>query len=270
MNHSDQPSATDADTTSTRDALQPYVAALREYFPSKDELLQEARQYKQQQRRSKNSLLLTVCLTLLGLSWYIDPVLYQARLQTAIGEQRSAKLNDGSDVNLNTNTLLLVEDHLYSRQLRLIRGEALFTVCHQWRPFTVYAQQTRIRDIGTVFNVRMTVQGSEVSVLQGSVEVSTPASTRLVSANQVVQTMGHDIHLSQHASVIANTHWQQGRVMFDATPLSQVLAELQRYHVQPLLISHPRLGQYRLSGEYYLQNVNEIIDSLPEILPVNV
>ena len=66
------------------------------------------------------------------------------------------------------------------------------------------------------------------------------------------------------------TAWQQGRLMFDAKPLRDVVAELQRYHVGQIEIADPRVGQYPLSGEYDIHGIDALIDVLPEILPVRV
>lgn len=252
------------------DHLSPYTLALREYFPSREEILREAKRQTQRHRRLKKTAGAIASCLALAFSWYIDPVLQSESLQTAVGQQATYHLKDGSEVTLNTNSVLVVEQHLYSRQLQLPQGEALFRVQHGWRPFTVYAQQTTIRDIGTVFNVRNTAQGAEVTVIEGMVEVTAGSAKQLLGQHQTLRSEADALSGIRHISTESVTAWQQGRLMFDAQPLSEVVAELQRYHTGQIEIADKRVAQYQLSGEYDIHGIDAMIDVLPEILPVRV
>ncbi len=65
-------------------------------------------------------------------------------------------LNDGSVVNLNTNSLMRVQLTPELRHVVLERGEALFKVTHdKKRPFDVDAGSTTVRAVGTEFSVRV-------------------------------------------------------------------------------------------------------------------
>lgn len=252
------------------DPLSPYTQALREHFPSREEILREGKQQTRRQRGLKKTAGVVASCLALALSWYIDPVLQRESMQTAVGQQATYHLKDGSEVTLNTNSLLIVEQHLYSRQLRLPQGEALFRVQHGWRPFTVYAYQTTIRDIGTVFNVRNTAHGAEVTVIEGLVEVINGTAKQVLSHHQTLRSEAGALSAIRHISAESATAWQQGRLMFDAQPLSAVVAELQRYHAGQIQITDSHVGQYQLSGEYDIHGIDALIDVLPEILPVRV
>jgi len=252
-----------------QDALAPYAEALRAYFPSREALLQEAIQQTQRRRRLKQALATTACCLLTAVVWY-DPVLSTQRMQTAIGQSASFQLQDGSAVSLNTETLLIAEQHLRSRQLRLVQGETLFSVKHRWQPFTVYANQVAVRDIGTVFNVRNTGEGATVTVIEGSVEVMTAHEQRRLTKNLSVTTRGPAISAAKPTNAETVTAWQQGRLIFDGLPLRDVVAELQRYHAGPIIVADARVAQYRLSGEYDIHGIDALLAALPEILPVRV
>lgn len=250
------------------DELTPYTQALREYFPSREALLQEAKRQTRRQKLLKKTTAAVAIPLAFALSWMLDPVLHSESLRTEIGQQASVDIKDGSHVALNTNSVLVIEQHLYSRRLHLQRGEALFTAQHGWRPFTVYANQTEIRDIGTVFNVRNTLDGAVVTVVEGSVEVSTAQAKRVLTNDVSVSTQAGVISESRCTS--ANIAWQQGRLMFDGTSLTDVISELQRYHRGHIEIADAKVAQYRLSGEYDIKGIDALIDTLPEIMPVRV
>jgi transmembrane sensor len=252
-----------------QDALSPYAEALRAHFPSREALLQEAIQQTQRRRRLKQALATSACCLLAAVVWY-DPVWSTQRMQTAIGQSASFQLQDGSTVSLNTNTLLIAEQHLRSRQLRLAQGEALFSVKHAWQPFTVAANQVVVRDIGTVFNLRNTAQGATVTVIEGSVDVITAQAQRRLTQHLSVTTTGASIAETIAANAETVTAWQQGRLIFDGQPLSEVVAELQRYHAGPIIVADARAAQYRLSGEYDIHGIDALLAALPEILPVRV
>ncbi|MGQ2964873.1 FecR family protein [Methylophilus sp.] len=250
------------------DALTPYKQALREHFPSREALLQEAKRQSKRQRVLKkvgSGMALSLAL---AISWLVDPVWHSEDMRTLVGQQASYTLKDGSHVALNTDSVLVVEQHLYSRRLYLKQGEALFTVEHGWRPLTVYANQTQIRDIGTIFNVRNTAQGAVVTVVQGSVEVRTAHAQRILTRDISVTTQAGAISESRCTS--ANIAWQQGRLLFDGTPLADVVAELQRYHRGQIKIADAGVAQYRLSGEYDISGIDDLIATLPEIMPLRV
>jgi transmembrane sensor len=253
---------------SANDALNPYKEALREHFPSREALLQEAKRQTQRQRMLKKVTTGVTFSFVLALSWVIDPVWHSEDMHTMVGQQASYTLKDGSHVDLNTNSVLVVEQHLYSRRLHLKQGEALFTVQHGWRPFTVYANQTQIRDIGTIFNVRNTARGAVVTVIEGSVEVRTANAQRILTKDISVTTQAGTISESRCTS--ANIAWQQGRLVFDGTTLADVINELQRYHRGQIKIADARVAQYRLSGEYDIAGIDALIDTLPEIMPLRV
>lgn len=253
---------------SAQDAISPYKEALREHFPSREALLQEGKRQTRRQRQLKKVTAGVTFLVALALSWGIDPVLHSVHLQTMVGQQASYELKDGSHVDLNTSSVLIVEQHLYSRQLKLTQGEALFTVKHGWRPFTVYANQTQIRDIGTIFNVRNTATGAVVTVVEGSVEVSTVQARRILTKDISVKIREGVISESRCTS--ADIAWQQGRLMFDGTPLSEVVSELQRYHRGQIHIADAAMARYRLSGEYDINGIDALLDTLPEIMPVRI
>lgn len=89
---------------------------------------------------------------------------------TAVGQQRTTTLVDGSVVVLNTNTQIEIDYGEAFRDIRLLQGEAHFTVARDTaRPFRVYAGDERIEATGTAFLVHMKDDGIDVAVTAGSV-----------------------------------------------------------------------------------------------------
>jgi len=92
---------------------------------------------------------------------------------TAVGQQRSVTLVDGSVVILNTNTQMKVDYDNEYRDIRLLQGEAHFTVAKNvLRPFRVYAGNGRVQAVGTAFSVYLKENAVDVTVTEGVVALA--------------------------------------------------------------------------------------------------
>ncbi len=154
------------------------------------------------------------------------------RYVTAIGEQRRVELLDGSVVHLNTRSRVEVTFTDSARDIRLLEGEALFTVERDAaRPFSVYSGGTVIRAIGTQFNVLRRPSGTTVQVIEGRVRVSTGVRQEPLSIGEEVR-VDDGGHLRKRRAPDA-THlaaWQRGRLVFRDETLEDIAAEFNRYN----------------------------------------
>jgi transmembrane sensor len=91
---------------------------------------------------------------------------------TTLGEQRSIQFEDGSTVELNSRSKIRVKYSKQERDVELIEGQALFHVAHDTgRPFIVAVGATRVRAVGTQFDVYKKSTGTVVTVVEGRVAV---------------------------------------------------------------------------------------------------
>jgi transmembrane sensor len=255
--------------------IQPYASVLKEYFPSREEILYEAQTLTKKnlatrKRNLKNAALGTALSLLIADICILDPVLQSDYLTTSIGQKHVYNMADGSTITLNTDTIVQAENRLFSRQVKLLQGEALFNVAHGWRSFTVQADDTHIRDIGTIFNVYNTNNGAIVTVIEGSVEVTSGNENQLLTQNQTIQVsmnQFNDLAIVDASSIAA---WQQGKILFDGTPLSEAVKEMQRYRKAPIIINDTKAAKLRISGAYDIQGIESLLDTLPISVAVKV
>ena len=114
----------------------------------------------------------------------LDPHLANNGLYaTAIGQQLTITLAEGSVVVLNTNSQIKVDYDKRYRDIRLLQGEAHFTVAkNSERPFRVYAGGGRVQAVGTAFSVYLKDHAVNVTVTEGRVVL---ASLIRPSTNQL-------------------------------------------------------------------------------------
>lgn len=264
-NHSTSPQASAA----RKDAFSPYEVELRALFPSSDDILREAKQLSQRRKKAKKRTISMAVLLVAIATVAIDPAWQVDTLSTSIGKQASYELRDGSRVVLNTNSVLKLEHHIRTRQLQLVQGEAAFSVSHGWRPFSVVARDVRVKDIGTRFNVRLKADSVRVAVLEGAVEVNTGDQYRNLTTGQAIHSqfgaLSHvsDINLDHEAA------WQQGKLVFNGAPLSQVVNEVHRYSGMTIRVDQAAASM-RVSGVYDISAVETLIQDLSQSLPIEI
>jgi transmembrane sensor len=201
-----------------------------------------------------------------GLSWI---VLRGGRehYTSGIGEVRRIALEDGSTLMLNTATEVAVQFSKRQRDIRLIRGEALFEVAHdQARPFIVYANDTAVRAVGTAFAVRLESSQVDVTVTEGVVEVTdrttasgsaqeSPVSARAqpqrVAANErvvITHARAAELETIAPAEAIRQLAWREGMVSFDGESLQTAVAEINRHNRRQIVIDDPALAAKPVVG----------------------
>ncbi len=175
---------------------------------------------------------------------------------TQIGETRIVPLVDGSVITLNTDSLVSVRYSGTSRQIRLLRGQALFDVAKDAaRPFTVEAGDTSVRAVGTSFSVsRLDDRPVEVLVREGVVEIkreddSGPPVRAAANTRAVVEHHAAVVPAAVDAATISReTAWQIGRISFEGETLSQAAGEFARYSEIRIVIEDPEIGAHTVTG----------------------
>lgn len=251
-------------------ALAPFKDSLLAHFPSAEEIFARAEQQQRTARQNRNAATVIAIAALVAMIWAVDPVYRRETFQTAIGEHRVIELADGSRLALNTDSSVQVQWRLRRREFDLLRGEAAFTVAHGPRSFIVTTGTARVRDIGTAFNIRTGPQSTDVSVLDGAVEVTAANGAVVLHQNQRAAVVDGALQPATASNADVVAAWQHGKLVFDGAPLSMVVAELQRYRSAPITLTARDSDALRLSGEFDSNRIEALLDLLPAILPVTV
>lgn len=168
-------------------------------------------------------------------------------IETAAGETRTVSLADGSEIQLNGSTRIVL-DKDDSRSVEIVQGEARFAVRHDDAdPFTVVAGEQRLVDIGTVFNVVHTDRQLRVGVAEGAVRFEGTAQTvTLRAGDSIAADKGGNIRISR-SPVASIGSWAAGRLVFDQAPLQQVADDVSR-SIGVSFTLPPPLGSRSFSG----------------------
>ena len=208
---------------------------------------------------------------------------------TAVGQQRTITLADGSVARLNTDTRLSVEYGERYRDVRLQAGEVHFTVApNGQRPFRVYAGNSRIQAVGTAFAVHIKDGDVDVLVTAGSVEIAAapkpppggslgddPAmgALRVLGTLQVGQQTTifrsgqrvaaiDEIRTVEPIDIEKKLGWRDGLLTFAGDPLEQVVAEISRYTTVTVDIPDPEVRAIRIGGRIAVGETDGMIAAL--------
>lgn len=190
------------------------------------------------------------------------------RFRTAVGEQATISLPDGSTMELNSNSVARVDYSARSRVISLERGEAFFKVAHNTRrPFWVVGGGSWVRAVGTAFNVDVRSTEVQVTVSEGTVKVgatepllgAAPSDDVLAKTVASVLTVGQqaDLHGAvtttrklSTADLARSVAWRDGTVYFENRPLSDVIDEMSRYTTVQLVVEDEKLRQLPVGGTF--------------------
>lgn len=210
---------------------------------------------------------------LLLLAWFLNylPNHYENHMTGESGKKIT--LADGSQVQLNTNTGLNFIRYRHERYVNLKKGEAYFHVAHdQENPFVIKVGSVFIKVTGTEFNVWKYNDDVVVTVINGSVNVSTNdekySLTRDMQANYQHHKLAIEINAS--AKISQTTSWREGILILDDLLLENAITKINPYLDKPLLIADESLEKLRIGGVYNIANIKELPHQIPNILPVKI
>ncbi len=219
-----------------------------------------------------------------GASIYETNVNVPVVFKTAKGEHEVHSLEDGSVITLNTDSHIEVNFTNDQRDVRLLKGEALFSVAHdEDRPFLVFADDRIVRAVGTEFSVHLVNGAIDVLVSEGSVELSTIETTKPTSsktktaagqgkvASLGIIKAGHTARVEAKKTSIGNLSneainaelsWRTGRLEFTGEGLEAAIAEYTRYTDLKIIIKDPELEDIRLGGSFPTGEIDLFLKTL--------
>lgn len=210
----------------------------------------------------------SIALIIVGVAddW---PTRMRADAMTATGERRTVNLPDGSSVQLDTRSAIAFEFSDRRRMVHLLRGDAAFTVARDpGRPFTVEADGGSATALGTRFLVRTDGDGARVTVTEHRVLVAcpTPDGARVVvPEGESVAYGSTGLGKKTPVNVADAAAWTDGVLVFKDRPLSEVVAEIGRYHRGYVGVLGAAQSM-RVSGVFHIDDPVAAIDQLQRSL----
>jgi transmembrane sensor len=209
--------------------------------------------------------LAAVAVIAAGTLWTVNRPLDYA---TAVGEQRTVRLDDGSRVTLDTGTRIQIRLRDDRRSVALLSGQAFFDVAGDpARPFVVTAGDTHVTAIGTRFDVRRMDDGARVTLVEGRVSVRETdqgdSGWSLNPGQQVVTAAPRPAVAT--VDIAQETSWTTGRLIFKATPIRTAVAEINRYSDEKIELQASHIADIPVSGVFDTGDTDGFIAALQDL-----
>lgn len=183
--------------------------------------------------------------------------------KTQVAEHKLIRLPDSSFVTLNAGSEIQYDKKSYHKNRKVtLKGEAYFQV-KKGVPFTVFSDLGEVRVLGTSFNVYSRNDIMNVTCMIGKISVLFLNQEKLYVLSQGMQIKNENHQISQ-STINLEDHkfWRDGYFYYNNTPLINVLEELRRqYKINNVEYSNNLLN-YKYSGFFKKDNLNEAIESV--------
>ena len=196
------------------------------------------------------------------------PVPREQEYATQIGGHETLKLDDGSRIELNTNTRLRTNVTSRARTVWLDSGEAYFQIRHDSaRPFVVYAAGHRMTDLGTRFLVRSDAKRVQVALIEGEVrfkssDAGVHGHSALMTPGDLVVATADSMSVTREPTqqLASQLGWRRGLLVFKHTALQNAVNEFNRYNREQLVIADPAVAQLTIDGTFRTSNMQRFTE----------
>jgi transmembrane sensor len=214
--------------------------------------------------------------------WVPAPTPGWSTYAVPVGATEKISLQDGSTLDLNTNSEIKARITARKRQFVLIHGEALFNVASRPdSPFELAAGGATIRSVSARLSVRREFDEIDVLVIAGSADFDPGRGTAFRRAAPTTHTAGASpMNLSAGERISMNstavlgrmrltpvvmahrTAWTDGWLWFTQAPLPQAIAEFNRYHRERLVLVDPSLASLEIGGRFRSTDLESFLATL--------
>ena|SRR6185312_7441584 len=213
-----------------------------------------------------------LALAVLLAVWNLSPLSSGGNYGTGPGGLARIFLPDGSAVTMNANTEIRVHFTAARRTIKLLRGEAHFSVTHDvHRPFEVHAGDRVVVAVGTAFNIRLnTGHIVEVTVTEGRVALFADGDRRphaagfplqTISAGQEALLTAQDVTIQRidRTQIFHRLAWEHRELSFEGQTLSQAVADFNRYTNRRVVIDDPSIAALQIGGSFRALDIDSFV-----------
>jgi transmembrane sensor len=189
---------------------------------------------------------------------------------TPKGGDYQITLPDGTTVRLNSASTLIfpVAFSGKTREVKLT-GEAYFEVAHNKdKPFYVTINDTKVRVLGTHFNIKAYADDDHISttLLEGSVKVTKHGRESLIVPGQQAVVADNSDEISVMEANMAEVNaWRNGYFKFNDEQITNIMKEVSRWYDVEVEYRGNFAGQHFGGTFYRSKSITELLNYLGKL-----
>tara|TARA_R110002124_G_scaffold286927_3_gene469272 strand:+ start:878 stop:1918 length:1041 start_codon:yes stop_codon:yes gene_type:complete len=178
------------------------------------------------------------------------------------GKKSILTLSDGSRIFLNSASEISYSSE-FNDSLRLVslKGEAFFEVKKEKRPFIVETEQTKIKVLGTSFNVNQKENGAlMVALVSGKVRINDNEGRQiqLEPSEMLVRDKGGSFHKTGF-DLLAITGWKDKTLVFRESSFSEVKEKIENWFGVKMFLQGNIDPDMTYSGTYKEESLENVL-----------
>lgn len=188
--------------------------------------------------------------------------------RTGAGERYTFSPVRGVEVELNSRTSVSLIGAGHG--IALINGEAFIVAQSTRQPFIVEASGYDIAARSATFNIQSLGERLRVTCTQGMLECTRDGQRERIQA-------GEQLALAQSGEAIRikvdpakATAWRQGLLIFEGTPLADVVEQINLYRPGRIILTDGALGHRSVNGVFHTDRIENTVAQIQQALGLHV
>jgi ferric-dicitrate binding protein FerR (iron transport regulator) len=183
--------------------------------------------------------------------------------ETGPGVRRNVRLPDGAQLELSTKTQVSRLHPSEGNGVRLLSGELFVRTGTQ--AFSVVCSDGATSTRHAAFNVRRDARSTLVTCVDGEVAVSRGPQRALLQAGRQITYDARRLGEPAAIDVAGVTAWRQGMLIFRNVRLERVVAELNRYRAQPIILVDSRIANRTVYAVFRTDQADAMIAQISRL-----
>jgi transmembrane sensor len=218
------------------------------------------------------SIILSITLGIPFVSSLMQPP--DRTYSTEVGGRTLLKFADGTEIDLDTDTVVRFRMTNQERTVWLEKGEGWFHVAHNAaNPFNLIVGKHRVVDLGTEFLVRRGSDRMEVALLNGRASLNAeggPIAMLTPGEDAIVTPVSVSVTRKTQQELADELAWRRGALVFRSTRLADAVREVNRYNQTKLVIADPSIADLKFTGEIRNDNFEGFLHIAQSMMKLRV
>ncbi len=189
------------------------------------------------------------------------------------GVKGKVTLPDSTVVWLNCGTTLALSNDFHLERRVTLSGEAYFDVkADKQNPFYINTGKgVTVKVTGTEFNLSCYNDQNDVKLclLEGSVELLSGKKTIYrMTEHEEVSILNSNVAPTK-AEAELRTAWMQGRLIFDNTPMEEVVKRLEKWYGVQIKVESSKIFKSSFTGDFQAESIIQVLELMKITSAVN-
>lgn len=197
-----------------------------------------------------------------------QPVIFKYVVNT--GVKGVVDLPDGSKVWLNSSSYIICPQKFSDNARELeIEGEGYFEVVpnKSWPMLIKTSKNHTVKVTGTSFNLSSYSNDDKLVVTLISGEISLindrkKSEIKLSPKQEIVIIDDKGTQLLKNPNIVNKTAWKEGLLLFDNTPMTDVVKRMERWYGVNFNINDPIILDYRFTAKFRSESITQVLEIL--------